>query len=282
MSRESFLVLCTELNDHIAKSSTRFRKAVFVEEQVALTLYLLSDKGRLRKLANAVGLGKSAVSHIIHCVWKAIKVHLTLKYIRMPRTVEGSISKFYSKHGYPQCIRAIYGTHVPIKQPSENATDYINRKGRYTVNIQAVADYKYCFTDVMIKWPRSVHDARMFSTSTLSNDIRNRSIPRCKKVIVKGEPAVPICLLGGPAYPLLPCLMKEFANGGKDEFEEFFGFCLSSARMVIECTFGRLKARFGSWRREMDIIIRELPNLIYLIKERAIESKTYQYCIELR
>ena len=33
MSRESFLVLCTELNDHIVKSSTRFRKAVFVEDK---------------------------------------------------------------------------------------------------------------------------------------------------------------------------------------------------------------------------------------------------------
>ena len=41
MSRESFLVLCTELNDDIVKSSTRFRKAVSVQEQVALTLYYL-------------------------------------------------------------------------------------------------------------------------------------------------------------------------------------------------------------------------------------------------
>ena len=38
--------------------------------------------------------------------------------------------------------------------------------------------------------------------------------------------------------------MKEFANGRKDESEEFFGFRLYSARMVIECAFGRLKARF--------------------------------------
>ena len=68
MSRESFLVLCTKLNDHIVKSSTRFRKAVFVEEQVALTLYQLSDEGRLRKIANAVGLGKSTVFHISHRV----------------------------------------------------------------------------------------------------------------------------------------------------------------------------------------------------------------------
>ena len=140
--------------------------------------------------------------------------------------------------------------------------DYVNRKGRYRVNIQAVADYKYYFTDVMIKWPGSVHDAFMFSTSALSNDIQNGSIPRSEKVIVEREPAVPICLLGEPTYPLWPCLMKVYANGGKNESEEFFGFRLSSAQMVIECAFGWLKARIGCVRTEMDFNIRELPNLI--------------------
>ena len=114
MSRESFLVLCTELNDHILKISTRFRKAVSVEEQIALTLYYLSDKGRLRKTANAFGLGKLAISHIIRCVCKAITVHLTSKYTKMSRTkdaAEESVSKFYSKHGFPQCIGAIDGSH---------------------------------------------------------------------------------------------------------------------------------------------------------------------------
>ena len=140
--------------DHIVKSSTRFRKAVSEEEQVTLTLYYLKvDEGRLRKTANTFGLGKSTVSHIIRHVCKAITVHFTSKCIKMPRTektVEESVSKFYSKHSFPHCIGAIDGTHVPIKQPSENATDYINLKGYYTVNIQAVADYKYCFTDVMM------------------------------------------------------------------------------------------------------------------------------------
>ena len=214
-----------------------------------MTLYHLSDGCRLRKTANAFGLGKSTDSHIICRVYKAITVHLTSKYIKMLRTeeaVEESVSKFYLKYGFPRCIGAIGGTHLPIKQPSENATDYINRKGRYTVNIQAIADYKYCFINLMIKYPEIVHDARMFSTSTLSNDIHNGSIPRCKKVIVDSEPTVPFLLLGDPAYLLLSYLMKEFTNGGKDESEEFFGFHLSSARMVIECAFGQLKARFCS------------------------------------
>ena len=149
-----------------------------------------------------------------------------------------------------------------MKQPSEHWTDYINRKGPYTLNIQAVANHRYCFTNVLIKLPGSVHDARIFSNSSLNQQFRDGAIPSFEKVIVQDEPPVPICLLGDPAYPLLPFLMKEFTNGGKNQAEAFFGFRLSSARMVIECAFGRLKARFGCLRREMDINLKELPNII--------------------
>ena len=94
MSRESFLVLCTELNDHIVKNSTRFRKAVSVEEQVALMLYYLSDEGRLRKTANAFGLRKSSVSHIIRRVYEAITVHLTSKWQGLKRLLNDQYRNF--------------------------------------------------------------------------------------------------------------------------------------------------------------------------------------------
>ena len=135
MSRESFLVLCTELNDHIVKSSTRFRKAVSVEEEVPLTLYCLSDGGRLGKTATTFGLGKSTVSHIIRLVWKAITVHLTSKHMEMSRT----------KDGISQCIGATDRTHVPIKKLSENAADYINRKGCYTGYVYIFSIWSYCY-----------------------------------------------------------------------------------------------------------------------------------------
>ena len=53
--------------------------------------------------------------------------------------------------------------------------------------------------------------------------LRNGTIPHCRKVIVDGRPEVPICILGDPAYPLIPYLMKEFASGGKDQREKIFG-----------------------------------------------------------
>ena len=70
MSVESFLVLCQQLQEYLIKRNTRFRKAVSVQHQVALTLYCLSDDGRLRKTANSFGLEKSTVSAIFRHVCK--------------------------------------------------------------------------------------------------------------------------------------------------------------------------------------------------------------------
>ena len=103
----------------------------------------------------------------------------------------------------------------------------------------------------------------MFANSALNEMLRDGSIPKCERIIVEGEPEVPVRILGDPAYPLLPFLMKEFSKGGNNSRERFFGQRLSSARMVIECAFGRLKARFGCLRREMDINLKDLPAVIH-------------------
>ena len=94
-------------------------------------------------------------------------------------------------------------------------------------------------------------------------------------MIVPSEDPVPICFLGDPTYPFLPFLTKEYTNDGKIPDEQIFGFRLSSARMVIECAFGRLKARFGCLRRNMDIRLEEFPVMIHscFILHNFCESK---------
>ena len=206
------------------------------------------------------------MSKILRSVCLAIVELLGKEFIKIP-TDENDItslaSQFYTRHGFPQCIGAIDGTHIRIKQPKGKSSEYINRKGCYSLNVQGTCDHKYCFIDVVIKWPGSVHDATMFVNSSICKMLKNGTIPPCPKVIIEGEPSVPICLLGDPAYPLNTFLMKEYELGGTTEAEQFFGFRLSSARMVIECAFGRLKARWGCLKGVLDVDLEFVPTLIY-------------------
>ena len=57
--------------------------------------------------------------------------------------------------------------------------------------------------------------------------------------------------------------MKDFSKGGKNSSERFFGQHLCSARMVLECAFGRLKARFGSLRREINMNLKDISVVIH-------------------
>ena len=54
MSKMTFNKLSDELRPFIERQETNMRSPVSVEKQVALTLYYLSDEGRLRKVSNAL------------------------------------------------------------------------------------------------------------------------------------------------------------------------------------------------------------------------------------
>ena len=70
--------------------------------------------------------------------------------------------------------------------------------------------------------------------------------------------------LSGSGIPFAP-IFNEGVPKIKEEREQYVGYRLSSARMVIENASGRLKGRFGCLRRPMDVNIKELPHSIMSI-----------------
>ena len=60
----------------------------------------------------------------------------------------------------------LLAVHIKIKRPADSPTDYVDRKGNFTLNCQGTVGYNYCFIDILIKWPGSAHDGWMYGSSS--------------------------------------------------------------------------------------------------------------------
>ena len=150
------------------------------------------------------------------------------------------------------------GTHFHIKTPSTDSHDYFCYKQYYSLNVQAVRDYRGMFIDMDCRWPGCVHDAKVFSNSTLNHRMRSGSLPQTFNTLSHEREKVPNYVMGDPAYPLTPYCMKEFESCTTNA-QVLFNELLRSARNQIDCAFGRLKARWSILTRRIDLIQKWFP-----------------------
>lgn len=266
MSREVFMSVVEKLRVFLTpKPSPRGSDTISVEKQLGVTLYYLKDQGSLVMTANAFGLATCTVSVVVRKVCAVITRELGPEYIRLPTKEEEMVrllKKMEDKFGFPQAFGCVDGTHIAIKQPSDNPHDFFSYKMKYTINVQGVCDSSGLFLDVDVRWPGSLHDAKVFSYSRINRMLREGELPMMYKRMVPGYDKVPVLLLGDPAYPLLPFLMKEHTHP-KNNAEVIFNNMLRAARNPIECAYGRLKARWQILNKRMDIGLKYVPSVIY-------------------
>ena len=159
------------------------------------------------------------------------------------------VNGFEERWGYPQCAGAIDGSHFPISAATESHTDYYNRKGWYSIVIQAVVDHQYIFRDICVGWAGSVHDARILVNSSIYRRITEDKILQEVGFRTICGKKIPVHIIGDSAYPMDTWLIKPFTdNPSLTADQKYFNYRLSRARIVVENGFGRLKAR---WRRLM-------------------------------
>ena len=264
MSNATFTYLCNEIRSAIERQDTKMRKCIPTEQRVALTLWYLATNADYRTIGHLFGVSKSTVCVITKDVCTAIVSNLLPKYIRIPSgdNLKDVVEGFEHKWGFPQCAGAVDGTHIPVVSPEECPADYYNRKGWHSVLMQGVVNHLGHFTNVYVGWPGRVHDARVFANSALYVQGQEGTLlPQCNKRI--GGKDVPLVLLGDPAYPLLPWLMKAFPDNGQlTRQQRHFNYRLSSARVVVEHAYGRLKGRWRCLLKRLDVNVCDVPQLV--------------------
>lgn len=131
-----FIDLYTQYNetdtDHVGRRPTANNKSIY------LHLWYIANTVTFRQVANLFGVCKSTAWHTVVRVssWLVEIAHLYLKWPKYATETQQMAHKFETKRKIPHIIGAIDGSHIKIKAPRENPTDYFNRKRYYHKPLQ--------------------------------------------------------------------------------------------------------------------------------------------------
>lgn len=124
--------------------------------QVLTTLSIYGGGSFQRTIRDNIWMhvSQASASRFVRKVTDAINI-IAKKYVAFPTRssdVFDVCNDFYEKFGFPNVIGAIDGTHIDIYRP--NRRDffvYVNRHGRFSINVQMVNIYTFIGKTSFIK-----------------------------------------------------------------------------------------------------------------------------------
>ncbi|XP_071092733.1 uncharacterized protein [Haliotis cracherodii] len=258
MRKETFYFLYEEIKHYLTTKEFYVTDPIELDHKLAIAVYWLASSAEFRTIANLFGVSKSTVHKCVHEICNVIPENLLEKYVKFPKDedLKFVISGFEQTWGFPNCAGALDGTHIPVIAPTTAHGDYLNRKGYYSIILQALCDHQYIIRDVIVGWPGRVHNARVFGSSIVyykgeTNDL----FPSCPKPLQLQHKQV--------FMPVKPWLMKPYTHiANMSISQKTFNYRLSRARMTIENTFGRLKGRWRLLLKRMDVGVDFASNVV--------------------
>ncbi|KAK4887402.1 hypothetical protein RN001_003673 [Aquatica leii] len=231
ISKGSARQMLAEIEENIQHRSER-NNVIPPMEQLLLALRFFASGSFYISTADFGGIHKSTSGKIISRVVSAIAERRP-HHIKFPATLEErnqSSVEFFRIARFPRVVGAIDCTHIKLQSPGgDNAENFRNRKGYFSLNVQAICDSKTCFVDVVARWPRAVHDTHIFNNSAIM-------------MFESGEMGSHL-LLGDSGYPLRSYLLTPI-DEPRTEAETVYNEAHIRTRNVIERTFGIWKRRF--------------------------------------
>ncbi|KAJ1188016.1 hypothetical protein NDU88_004781 [Pleurodeles waltl] len=125
--------------------------------------------------ALVVGISQPSFSAFLPKVLDAI-ISLTTHHVSFPNTQQKQQETkqgFYQINGFPHVLGAIDCTYVRIVPPAATEHLYLNRKHTHSVNVQAIVDHHGLITNIVAKYPGSIHDSFIFCHSTINQHFQD-------------------------------------------------------------------------------------------------------------
>ncbi len=162
------------------------------------------------------------------------------------------------------CVAAVDGIVVKIRKPSDiyGLAKFFNRKGLYSIPVQAVVDSNYKFLAVSARCSGSTHDSTAFGLTRLGQKLADGDLP------------VGFLVAGDEAYPCSEGLLTPWPGSSQalSTDRDCFNFFLSSHRVHVEQALGQLTER---WRVLLSPLRFSLPQCTKLI---VVVAKLQNFC----
>ena len=222
----------------------RRRDTLSAEMQVLVALRFYASGSFQNVLGDTVNVRKSTVSRMVHRVSAALCRH-SREFIHFPNQDEANRQKrkFLEKSNFPNVIGCIDGMQIKIQAPTKNEHEFVNSRGKHSINVEIVCDFDLRIINCVVRNPGSVHDARMLRESSVWRDFERQ------------PPLLDGLILGDSAYPLRQWLMTPFLNPQTRQ-ERHYNAVFVSTRSTVERCIGVLKRRFHCLHSEL----RHTPN----------------------
>uniref|UniRef100_A0A8W8J8F9 Putative nuclease HARBI1 n=1 Tax=Magallana gigas TaxID=29159 RepID=A0A8W8J8F9_MAGGI len=249
LRKECVLELLNEIGEHLEPKQTKV-SSISPLNQLLIALRFYGTGCFIRVCGDLFGVHEeSSVSRIVKRVSSALTSRYK-NYVVFPsgnRVTE--IQRGFMNHsGIPGIVGAIDCTHIPIQSPGGDMAElFRNRKGFFSINVQAICDNDLMLTNVVARWPGSTHDSRIFENSSVCARFERRNIPGI--------------LIGDNGYPLRSYLITPLLTCRTPQ-ERRFNFALSNSRVKIENVFGIWKRRFPCLRNQLRFKISSTLHII--------------------